>query len=446
VLDTLRALVGADHVLVGADTQRYCDDWTGRYHGAARAVVRPAGTDECAGTVTACAEAGVPVVPQGGNTGLVGGSVPDSSGRAVIISTERMGAITVDVLAGQVTVGAGAVLSALQDALATTGWEFGVDLGARGSCTLGGMIATNAGGTRVLRYGSMRAQVIGVEAVLGDGSIVSRLDGLMKDNTGYDLGALLTGSEGTLGIVTAARLRLVPRPNARVTVLASLPSLADALALSARLRATVDGLDGIEAVLGDGINLVCQQAGLTAPFITSPAVTVLAEWAGAGDPPAAFVDAFVDLDHLVALDATTRERLWAYRERMTESISRVGMPHKLDVTLPFDRLAAFVDALSGATSPHRVYVFGHLGDGNLHVNVLGPSADDLSVDDRVLALVIEHGGSISAEHGVGRMKAHALGMQRTRSELAAFRAIKHALDPAGVMNPGVLLTDVNHDA
>jgi FAD/FMN-containing dehydrogenase len=441
VLDTLRALVGRDHVLTGDDTRRYCSDWTGRYRGVALAVVRPASTAECAAVVTTCVSEGVPVVPQGGNTGLVGGGTPDSSGRAVVVSTERMRSVTVDALAGQVTAGAGVVLAALQEAMAGTVWEFGVDLGARGSCTVGGMIATNAGGTRVLRYGSMRAQVVGVEAVLGDGAVVSRLDGLVKDNTGYDLGALLTGSEGTLGIVTAARLRLVPRPESRVTVLAALPSLHDALALSARLRATVDGLDSIEAVLGDGLDLVCEQAALRAPFAATPNVTMLAEWTGTGEPPTSFVEAFAELDHLVALDAGGRERLWAYRERMTESINRVGVPHKLDVTLPFGRLAAFVDALSSTTAPHRTYVFGHLGDGNLHVNVLGPSADDHRVDDAVLALVIEHGGSISAEHGIGRMKAHALGLQRSAAELKAFRAIKHALDPAGIMNPGVLLTD-----
>jgi FAD/FMN-containing dehydrogenase len=439
VIYELRALLGADHVLVGDDASSYCVDWTGRYRGSCLAVVRPGDVSQVAAIVSLCNRDGVSVVPQGGNTGLVGGGVPDGNGRSIVVSTQRLRAIEIDHLAGQVTAGAGAVLASLQDELAPTGWEFGVDLGARGSCTIGGMIATNAGGTRVLRYGSMRAQVIGVEAVLGDGSIVRRLDGLVKDNTGYDLGALLTGSEGTLGIVTAARLRLVPRPENRVTVLASVASLAHALQLTALLRSTVDGLDGVEAVTGDALDLVCRVAGLQQPFIERANVALLAEWTGRGDPPDAFVAAFDSLEHRVAVEASARDRLWQYRERITESLARVGVPHKLDVTLPFDRLAAFVDGLAAITSPHDLYVFGHLGDGNLHVNVLGPDADDHRVDDAVLASVVMHGGSISAEHGIGRMKAEALASHRDPAELAAFRAIKSALDPRGVMNPGVVL-------
>jgi FAD/FMN-containing dehydrogenase len=439
VIDELRALVGNNQILLGDDAASYCVDWTGRYRGTCLAVVRPADVDQMAAIVLLGSRRGVSIVPQGGNTGMVGGSVPDDSGRSIVISTQRLRHIEVDPLAGQVTAGAGVVLAALQETLASSQWEFGVDLGARGSCTIGGMIATNAGGTRVLRYGSMRAQVIGVEAVLGDGSIVRRLDGLVKDNTGYDMGALLTGSEGTLGIITAARLRLVPRPESRVTVLAALPSLDSALELSALLRASVDGLDGIEAVIGDAIELVCTQAGLPQPFAKRPAVTLLAEWTGSGDPPDAFVSAFESLDHKVATNKAERERLWQYRERMTESIGRIGVPHKLDVTLPFNQLASFADALPSLTEPHRTYVFGHLGDGNLHVNVIGPAADDHRIDDAILSLVVAHGGSISAEHGIGRMKVAALALQRSPAELAAFRAIKTALDPAGIMNPGVLL-------
>jgi FAD/FMN-containing dehydrogenase len=439
VIDEVRALVGNDDVLTDDDAVSYCVDWTGRYRGRCVAVVRPADVAQVAAVVALCNREGIALVPQGGNTGLVGGGVPDATGDAIVLSTQRLRSIGVDTLAGQVTVGAGVVLAALQDALAPTGWEFGVDLGARGSCTIGGMIATNAGGTRVLRYGSMRAQVVGVEAVLGNGSIVRRLDGLVKDNTGYDLGALLTGSEGTLGIVTAARLRLVPRPENRVTVLAALASMRDALALTALLRSTVDGLDGVEAVSGDSLDLVCRVAGLQPPFGTQPAVALLAEWTGSGDAPDSFVAAFDWLDHKVAVDALGRERLWQYRERITESLGREGVPHKLDVTLPFNRLAAFVDQLPDITSPHDIYLFGHLGDGNLHVNVLGPDADDHRVDDAILQTVVAYGGSISAEHGIGRMKAAALPMQRTPAELAAFRAIKTALDPRYVMNPGVLL-------
>jgi FAD/FMN-containing dehydrogenase len=322
-------------------------------------------------------------------------------------------------------------------------WEFGVDLGARGSCTLGGMLATNAGGTRVLRYGSMRAQVLGVEAVLGDGSIVRHLDGLVKDNTGYDLGALLTGSEGTLGVITAARLRLVPRPRARVTVMAALPDLATAMRVCAHLRATVDGLDGLEAILGDGLDVACEQLDLSNPFTSTPEVTLVAEWTGSDEPPASFVDSFEPFEHRVALDGATRAKLWRYREEMASAVARLGVPHKLDVTLPLDRLGPFMTELPALVAPHRAVVWGHLGDGNLHVNVLGPTPHDETVDHAVLEAVVHHHGSISAEHGVGRAKAGALALQRSPAELAAFRAIKSALDPDAIMNPGVLLEAVN---
>lgn len=440
LIASLVAIVGADHVITDGDASAgYHVDWTGRYNGQSVAIVRPADVGETTAVIGLCRRHGIPVVPQGGNTGLVGGGVPSSSGDAIVLSTQRMTSIVVDHIAGQVTTGAGIVLARLQAELMTTPWEFGVDLGARGSCTVGGMIATNAGGSRVLRHGAMRAQVLGVEAVLGDGSVVSHLGGLVKDNTGYDLGALLAGSEGTLGVITAARLRLVPRPTDRVTVLASLPSATEAMALAARLRATVTDLDGIEAVFGDGIDLVCSHTGLPQPFPVRPVVTVLAEWAGLGEPPASMIEAFDGLEHIVATDAPGRRRLWRYREAMTESISREGIPHKLDVTLPFDRLADFIALVPSLTKPHRFFLFGHLGDGNVHVNVLGPETDDFSVDDRVLSAVIAAGGSISAEHGIGRAKIDKLVEQRSSHEIAAFHALKRALDPDGIMNPGVLL-------
>ncbi len=344
----------------------------------------------------------------------------------------------------QVTAGAGATLAAVHAHAAAAGAAFGVDLAARDSATIGGMVATNAGGVRVVRHGAMRAQVLGVEAVLGDGRVVRHLDGLVKDNTGYDLAGLLVGSEGTLGIVTAVRLRLVPAPPDRMVVLAAVPSIAEAMEVTAALRAGADGLDAVEAVFGDGLGLVCDQFALPAPFPAGPAVALLVEWAGRGEPPAAFGELLGAYPTVAAADGPGRAQLWRYRELMSDAIARVGVPHKLDVTLPAATLAAFAsavpDVVSSVAPDARTFLFGHLGDGNLHVNVVGPADDDEAVDDAVLQLVARHGGSISAEHGIGRAKVPWLALSRSPEEIATFRAIKRALDPAGILNPGVLLS------
>ena len=446
-LDVLRAIVGPDQVLTDPDVRAsYELDWTRRFRGQATAVVRPASADDVVAIVRVCAERRWPIVPQGGNTGLVGGSVPVDGG--IVLSTSRMAEVCeIDLEAAQVTVEAGVTLAALAESLRGTGWELGVDLGARESATIGGMVATNAGGIRVLRYGSMRANVVGVEAVLGDGSSVRRLGGLVKDNTGYDLAGLLCGSEGTLGVVTAARLRLVPAWPDRLTAWVRCSSWADAVALAARARREVDGLDGLEAVDAAGLALVRDVHGVEDPLGDLDAgggeVGLLIEWAGRGSPPDSLGDLLGDRPHAVASEPATRARLWALREQQTESIARSGVPHKLDVTLPLARLAGFTDAVRAEVAlvapGARLFLFGHVGDGNLHVNVLGPDPDDPAVDDAVLALVSRSGGSISAEHGIGRLKAAALHLSRSPEEIAAFRALKAALDPAGILNPGVLL-------
>jgi FAD/FMN-containing dehydrogenase len=442
----LAAIVGRDHVLTDPDVRAgYEVDWTGRFRGRARAVVRPADGDEVAAVVAWCAANDVAIVPQGGNTGLVAGGVPvGDADDAVVLSLRRLdGLEPIDALAGQLTAGAGVTLAALQQHVTGTGWAFGVDLAARDSATVGGLAATNAGGIRVVRHGSMRAQVVGVEAVLGDGSVVRHLGGLVKDNTGYDLAGLLVGSEGTLGVVTAVRLRLVPDPPERVVVLAAIPTVAEAMVVAAALRQQVAGLEAIEAVLGDGIALVAEMFDLPAPLPAEGGVAVLAEWAGPGDPPDALADLLTAYPSAAADDPAGRARLWRYREAMSDAIARVGVPHKLDVTLPAAALAAFADAvpavIAAAAPGARTHLFGHLGDGNLHVNITGVDPDDERVDDAVLQLVAEHGGSISAEHGIGRAKAAWLALSRSPAEIAAFRAIKHALDPAGILNPGVLL-------
>jgi FAD/FMN-containing dehydrogenase len=443
--DDLVAIVGSPHVLVDPSVRAsYETDWTGRFRGEALAVVRPGTVDEVVAVLKHCDRHGVAVVPQGGNTGLVAGAVPPAG--SVVLSLRRLEALgPVDDSAGQVTVGAGCTLAALQRHLDGSGWAFGVDLAPRGSCTIGGMVATNAGGTRVLRHGAMRSQVLGVEAVLANGAVLRHVGGLVKDNTGYDLAGLLCGSEGTLGVVTSVRLRLVPDLPDRLVVLVALPSMQAAVHLASVLRRRVEGLDALEVVAAGGIGLVSDQLDLPPPFADVPEVALLVEWAGHGAPPAALGDVLGDQAAIAAEDAAGRAGLWRYREDMALAIQRVGVPHKLDVTLPIARLAAFaaevVPALGAVAPGAAVHLFGHLGDGNLHVNVTGVADDDETADEAVLRLVATHGGSISAEHGIGRAKARWLGLSRTEPEIEAMRAIKHALDPRGTLNPGALLPE-----
>jgi FAD/FMN-containing dehydrogenase len=436
----LRSIVGAGNVLVEADLRAgYEVDWTGRFRGATPMVVRPGSTAEVVGVLAACRAAGVPIVPQGGNTGLVGGGVPLAG--EVVLSTRRLGELgPVDELSGQVTAGAGVTLGALQAHAAGAGWAVGVDLAARDSATVGGMVATNAGGLAHVRHGGMRAQLAGVEAVLGDGSVVSHLGGLLKDNTGYDLGSLLCGSEGTLGVITAVRLRLVPPVSGRTTALASVGGVAQALTVVRDLRRAGVLLEAAEVMLDDGMALTCAHLGVAIPVASAPAY-LLVEWGGSVDALASVVDDVVDL--VVAEDPGRQASLWRFREAHTEAVNALGVPHKLDVTLPLGALAAFCDdvrtTVERVAPGSTVVLFGHVADGNIHVNVVGPAPDDDAVDDAVFALTAERGGSISAEHGIGTAKKPWLHLARSDAEIAAFRAVKHALDPDGILNPNVLL-------
>jgi FAD/FMN-containing dehydrogenase len=440
VLSELRAIVGDAHVLVDADVRAgYEVDWTGRFRGTTPAVVRPGSPEEVAAVVTWCRDAGVAVVPQGGNTGLVGGSVPVDG--EVVLSTRRLTRLDpVDDRAGQVTAGAGVTLAALQDHVRASRWAVGIDLAARGSATVGGMVATNAGGLAFVRHGGMRQQLVGIEAVLGDGSLVRHLGGLSKDNTGYDLGSLLCGSEGTLAVITAARLRLVAPDVARVTALAGVGGADQALDVISSLRRAGAVIDAAELFFEDGMARVCEHLGIARPLPAAPAYLVV-DWDGTVD---ALSDAPV-LDAVIAEDAGRRAELWRHREAHTEMVNALGVPHKLDVTLPLDGLAAFVADVRAAVArvaPEAVTVlFGHVADGNVHVNVVGPAPDDDAVDDEVLQLVAERGGSISAEHGIGRAKVRWLHLARSAAELDAYRGIKAALDPAGILNPHVLIPD-----
>lgn len=440
----LARIVGAAHVLADPSLRApYETDWTRRFSGSARLVVRPAGTAELAAVVDACREAGAALVPQGGNTGLVGGGVPRHG--EVLLSTTRLGGLgSVDPLAAQVTVGAGATLAAVQAHAAPHGLDVGVDLGARDSATIGGMVATNAGGVHVLRHGSMRARVAGVEAVLAGGQVLSHLAGLRKDNTGFDLAGLLTGSEGVLGVVTRVRLQLVPRPARRVVALLGMPGLDAALRTAVALRDGVPSVEALEFMDAASMALVRSHAGLAAPVPGEHPVFLLVACGAADDPLPALTAALAEpLSAAVGTERADRAALWAYREHVTEAVGAAGVPHKLDVTLPLPALPAFADevrrTISDVAPGARALLWGHLGDGNVHVNVLDLDPDDDRVDDAVLRLVIRRGGSISAEHGIGVAKTRWLPLSRTPEELAAMRAIKNALDPCGLLNPGVLL-------
>ncbi len=444
LLDQLAGHVGAAHVLSTPDlTAGYERDVTGRFGAPAGAVVRPASTAEVAAVLAACAEAGVPVIPQGGNTGLVGGQVP--RGGEVVLSLARLTGIgPLDPVAGQITVGAGVTPAALASALQGTGFALGVDFGARDSATIGGMVATDAGGAQVLRHGTMRARVAGLEAVLADGRVLRRLSGLVKDNAGYDLPALLVGSEGTLAVLTAVRLTLVPAPARVVTALLGLATLDDAVALVARLRARLPSLQAADFFLADGLALVCAHRRLAPPLPDGHAVYLLVECGDEHDPTEALAAALEDeaavADVAVADDTARRAALWTYREAHNEAINAAGVPRKLDVSIPLPAIPAFAaDVVAAVGDRGRTILYGHLGDGNVHVNLLGPAADDESAEEQVLRLVADYGGSISAEHGVGVAKRAWLGLTRSEEEIAAMRAIKAALDPAGVLNPGVVL-------
>jgi FAD/FMN-containing dehydrogenase len=447
LVDILTGIVGGEHVLTDPDLKSaYETDWTRRFTGEARCVVRPANTGEVSAVVRACADAGVAITVQGGNTGLVGGSVP--AGGDVLLTLGRLTHLDpVDTLEAQVTAGAGVTLEKLQQHCRPHGLDIGVDLAARSSATIGGLVATNAGGIRVVRYGSMREQVAGIEAVLADGSVVHRLVGLAKDNTGYDLAQLLAGSEGTLGIVTKVRLRLVPLLAARAVALVVVDGVAGALELLAAARAGLPTLSAAELFLADGLELVRAHGRLPAPFNETYPTYVLLECAARTDPIDDLLEVLGEsaavLDATVASDVTGVTRLWAYRETHTEAISAAGVPVKLDVSVPLRQLAGLVDDLpatvAAAAPGARTIVFGHLGEGNLHVNVLDAGDDAERVTEAVLRLVADRDGSISSEHGVGRAKAHWLSLSRSAEEIAAMRRIKDALDPAGILNPGVLL-------
>jgi FAD/FMN-containing dehydrogenase len=438
LLRGLAAVVGGPHVLTGDATAGYAVDWTGRFRGDPPAVVRPRDTAQVAAVLALCSGGGIPVVPQGGNTGLVGGGVPGHG--EVVLSLARLDGLgPPDLEAAQVTAGAGVTLSRV--AGAADGLDLGILIASRDSATVGGAVATNAGGLRVLRYGPMRAQLRGIEAVLADGTVLSHLSGLVKDNTGYDYPSLLAGSEGTLAVITQARLRLVPRARSPVTVLCGFADLAGLHASARRAATRVPGLLSAEFFTQAGLDLLVSRAGLAPPLdIPGPAYLLLE-----ADGPGALDDlAAVAGDHpaAVAQSAADRARLWAYRERHPDAAGFLGVPLKLDVAVPAARwveLAAGVaGVVAGADPGATVITFGHVADGNVHVNIVPAAPPDGRHEDAVFSFVASLGGSISAEHGIGALKARWLPLARSAAERALFARIRGALDPAGILNPHVL--------
>jgi FAD/FMN-containing dehydrogenase len=449
LLERLADVVGAEHVLTDDSlTIGYTTDWTGRWRGRTLAVVRPASTAEVADVVRACADAGASLVPQGGNTGLVGASIAHDG--EVILSLRRLDTIeSVDPVERTLAAGAGVTVAAAQRAAADAGLLLGIDLAARDTATLGGVVATNAGGLRVVRHGSTRRQLLGIESVMADGSVLRRWTGLTKDNVGYDLVGLLAGSEGTLAVITSVLMRLVSAPTQLQVALVGVSSLdAAAAVLSAVWNAGLT-VEAAEYFHEDGLALVRSAAGLRSPFSRDYPTYVLLELSRtSADEVAQTLADQGDLVGDATVEAGPGRRLWAYREGHTEAISAAalalgGAPVKMDVSVPLSRLGRFEAAMRTTVAERfpqaHVVTFGHLAEGNAHTNLLGLPLDLAAVaTEHVLRLVIEFGGSISAEHGVGRAKQPWLSLARSPADIAAMQAIKRALDPAGLLSPGVL--------
>jgi len=461
LLESLRAIVGPANVLTDGDLAGYEQDWRKRYRGRALAVVRPGSTDEVAQVVAVCARHGTAIVPQGGNTGLVGGGVPDDSGTQVLLTLSRMDRVrSIDAANLTMTVEAGCVLQSVQEAAAADGLLFPLSLAAEGSCTIGGNLATNAGGTQVLRYGNARELCLGLEVVTAQGEVWHGLSGLRKDNTGYDLRDLFIGSEGTLGIITAATLKLYPQPAATLTALAALPDLPSAVALlqlaQARLGA---GLTGFELMGEFALGLVRRHyPQLRQPLPPSPWTVLLEQSDTEGEQHArALFEGLLEtaLERGLITDAAVAESieqsngLWHLRESIPLAQSEEGLNIKHDISLPVSRIVDFVAAtdaaLRAALPGVRLVNFGHLGDGNLHYNVQAPEGGDAkqfllqheaAVNTIVYDAVGACGGSISAEHGIGALKRDELAVRKSPVALGLMRSIKQALDPEGLMNPG----------
>ncbi len=465
LVDDLQALVGVSHVLIGSDLDRYARDWMGKYHGAPLAVVRPASTAEVAGVVKLAAAHGVPVVPIGGNTGLVGGTMTTGG---LMVSLERLNRIrAVKRDARLVVAEAGVILTRLHEAAEAEGLYFPLWFGARGSAMLGGVLSTNAGGSNVLRYGSTRALCLGLEVVLPDGRVLDMMSELHKDNSGYDLKNLFIGAEGTLGIITAAVMKLVPAPRAHATATVAARSLGDALVLLNRMQEAtggrVEAFEFMPRTYSDRLRVARPDLGL--PFDTIPEVTILIEAAttvaAEATPDATGAVPLVSVlegilaemleddliqDAILAQTEQQRRAMWAWREAAAEIAMGLTPAVDTDVCLPLDRVEAFLaEALARLETLDpglKTLTVAHLGDGNLHFTAF-PTRDDPALKDRVMEVVedvvAEMGGSFSAEHGVGLSKLSSMARRKDPVALDVMRAVKAALDPEGRMNPGKVI-------
>lgn len=465
LVSQLRAAVGAANVLTEGDLSAYEMDWRQRARGKALAVVRPGTTAEVAAVVRACAASGTPIVPQGGNTGMVVGSTPDASGRAIVLSLTRLNRVrAIDAGNLTVTVEAGCILQNLQQQAEDAGFLFPLSLAAEGSCTIGGNLGTNAGGTQVVRYGNARELCLGLEVVTAQGEIWDGLSGLRKDNTGYDLRDLYIGSEGTLGVITAATMKLYPQPAASLTAWAAVPSMEAAVTLLGLAHKHLGaGLTGFEVMGQFALSLVAKHMPQQrVPFLGESPYGVLLENSDQESEPHAraqfekLLEAALEdgcaTDAVVAENIAQARALWHVRESIPLAQAQEGLNIKHDISIPVSRIPAFcaeTDALlQREIAGVRLVNFGHLGDGNLHYNVQAPEGGDMQAflreqEEHVNKLVFEQvkgfDGSISAEHGIGTLKVGKLPGYKSPVALELMRAIKKALDPQGIMNPGKVL-------
>ncbi|HEX7157033.1 MAG TPA: FAD-binding oxidoreductase [Burkholderiaceae bacterium] len=465
LVDELRRTIGARHVLTAeADMAPHLNDWRRRYAGSALAVALPADTAEVAQVVRLCSQAGAPIVPQGGNTGLVGGATPDRSGRSIVLGTRRLNRVrAIDTDNDTLTAEAGCVLQALQEAARARDRLFPLSLAAQGSCTIGGNLSTNAGGTQVLRYGNARDLALGLEVVLPGGEIWYGLRGLRKDNTGYDLKHLFIGAEGTLGVITAATLKLFPLPRAQLTALAAVPDLAAAVGLLNRMRAAAGpGLTAFELMSAAGLQLLARHfPDMRQPLPLDQPWFALIELSDheSEQHAATRLEAGLEgaaqegqiADAAIGRSLADSAAIWRLRETLPEAQARSGGNVKHDVSLPISAIVRFVAETDAALLSRfdwlQPITFGHLGDGNLHYNIATRDGVPIerafehqaAISEIVHDMVHRCGGSISAEHGLGQLKRETITRYKSPLEMQMMRSVKRALDPSGLMNPGKVL-------
>jgi FAD/FMN-containing dehydrogenase len=465
LVESLARALGPGGVLSGAEAEAYATDWRRRYFGRALCVARPASTGQVAEVVRLCAQAGTPVVPQGGNTGLCGGATPDDSGRAVVVSLSRMNRVRgIDAINSTVTVEAGCTLASVQQAAEGADRLFPLSLAAEGTAQIGGNLSTNAGGTAVLRYGNTRDLVLGLEVVLPDGTVWDGLRGLRKDNTGYDLKQLFIGAEGTLGVVTAAVLKLFPLPRCRIAAIVALQSAGAALPLLAFVQERLGNrLTGFELFSDFCLGLVLRHfPDSVAPFASRHPQYVLIELSEQSGEDAAIealestladaLEAALIADAAVSRSLAQFKALWSLRDNISEAQAKEGPNVKHDVSIPISRMADFIAAtdaeLARAYPDARLVTFGHVGDGNVHYNVSAPAGTDAAgfikahtaaINRIVHDSVARFSGSISAEHGLGQYKREEIRRYKSEVELGLMRALKRAVDPKGIMNPGKVI-------